>query len=79
MNKKTARRHKPKSAKKNDNRRDPRYASVRAWDWRLCLDCDTLVSERCPFCGGDNFTKSPGAIIRTGIRTYGYPPSLHQA
>jgi hypothetical protein len=37
---------KPKRDRQNDARRDLRYASARPWDWRLCLDCDKLVSER---------------------------------
>jgi hypothetical protein len=76
MTTKVTRNQKRRAPKNKDPKNDPRFASARTWDWRLCLDCDTLVSERCPRCGGTHYTKRPGAIIRSGIRQFGFPPSL---
>lgn len=62
--------------KKNAHKIDPRNAAARPWDFRLCLDCQTLVPERCPVCYGNRFTKDPGKIIRAGLRQHGPPPGL---
>lgn len=70
--------HKPKHQPKTGRKVDPRYAAARPWDWKVCLDCQELISERCPHCGGTRFSSSPRQIISTGLRIHGYPPSLHQ-
>ena len=59
-----------------DKRLDPRYAAVRLWDWRLCLECGSLIPERCPKCGGNRFSKQPRDILKAAIDQHGYPPSL---
>jgi hypothetical protein len=53
---------------------NPRYAAARPWDFKLCLDCGTLIPERCPACYGERFTKEPGKIILVAIRLHGLPP-----
>lgn len=58
---------------------DPRYASARPWDWRLCQDCQTLVPLRCPKCGSARLSGRPGHIIRAGLRQFGPPPALFKA
>lgn len=69
---------KKKSAKgsKAKLRLDPRYASARPWDWRLCLDCQTLVPVRCPKCASDRLSGRPGDIVRAGLRQFGPPPAF---
>jgi hypothetical protein len=58
--------------------RDARYASARPWDWKVCRDCEGLISERCPTCGGNHFSKEPADILRVAIQRFGYPPALHK-
>ena len=55
---------------------DPRYASARPWDWRLCRMCESLIPHRCPRCGSDQLSDKPSHIIRAALAQFGPPPSL---
>jgi hypothetical protein len=55
---------------------DPRYASARPWDWRLCRTCESLIPRRCPRCGSDQLSDQPSHIIRAALAQFGPPPSL---
>jgi ribosomal protein L40E len=55
---------------------DPRYASARPWDWRVCRTCEALIPHRCPRCGSDQLSDKPCHIIRTALAQFGPPPSL---
>ena len=55
---------------------DPRYASARPWDWRLCRTCESLIPHRCPRCGSNKLRDNPSLIVRTARAQFGQPPSL---
>ena len=63
---------------KNKVRLDPRYASARPWDWRVCNDCQELVPVGCPKCGSDRLSGRPRDIVRVGLRRFGPPPGFFQ-
>ncbi len=69
----------PKQPRPKPSQRDPRYASVRPWDWRLCRDCGHLIPKCCSRCGGTHFTERPGEIIAAALRQHGYPPRVLRA
>jgi hypothetical protein len=62
-----------KNGQKPNRKLDPRYASARSWDWKLCLKCGALLPERCTVCGGSEFTKDPEKIISAAISKLGLP------
>lgn len=64
------------SRSKNKARLDPRSASARPWDWRVCRDCQTLVPVRCPKCGSERLSNRPGDIVRVGLLQFGPPPGF---
>jgi hypothetical protein len=76
MMNKVPRNQKGKLAKENDNRRDPRYASARPWEWRVCRACQTLVPVRCPGCDSDKLSDKPRDVIHAALTKFGPPPSL---
>ena len=43
---------------------DPRYPSVRPWDWRLCRRCGSLFPNRCPCCDSDKLSDKSRLIVR---------------
>jgi hypothetical protein len=77
MNRQIAQRRKRHRPGNIASQRDPRFAAALIWDWKLCLGCQTLASQRCPRRGGSVFSLSPREILHAGIRTYGCPPPPH--
>ncbi len=63
---------------KNKVRLDPRYASARPWDWRVCRDCQALVPVRCPQCGSERLSGRPRDVVRAGLHQFGPPPGFFQ-
>ena len=57
-------------------RLDPRYASARPWDWRVCRDCQTLVPVQCPRCGSDKLSDKPKDVIHAALAQFGPPPAF---
>jgi ribosomal protein L40E len=55
---------------------DPRYASARPWDWRVCRTCEALIPQRCPRCGSDKLSDKPKDVIHAALTQFGPPPSL---
>ena len=76
VNERTKMKRKNVILQKTEIHLDPRYASARPWDWRVCLTCEALIPHRCPRCGSDKLSDKPRDVIHAALTQFGPPPSL---